>query len=525
MNIQTERLENHTARLTVQVDAGRFDVAKKEAARKIAKKINIPGFRRGKAPYKILANYVGEAAIIEDAAEIIANQVYPTALDESGLEPYGPAAFEDFTADPPTLIFVLPLEPEIDLGDYRSIRLDYAVPQVEDADVDKVFKELQEEHSVIEESAKPVALGDRLTVDIHAVLVEDDKDDQPETQDATAVESAEASEAGEAHSDDEHTADIDKHFDDDATVLLHRHDSVLVLSDSHPEFVPGFNDALVGATNGETREFVLPFPDDAEKYEELAGEEGKFEVTIKKIETMTLPALNDDFAARVTADEKDEDGEAKSLTLLELRMRIRENLTKEAENKAKDAYFNQVLADMVDRATIAYPEVMVKEQVNSRLQYLDQELRRQGLTLDDYMRIMNKSREDLEAEHRDTAVHDLEQGLVMRQVIENEKIVVDDAAVDDEIASLVSQYGEQADSMRSLFSTPTMRQNLRSELIHRRAVDRVIAIAKGEAPELEVVEEPESEDVGVQAAEDTSVQDVELPENMGEESTQEGDVS
>ncbi len=520
MNIQTERLENHTARLTVQVDAGRFDAAKKEAARKIAKKINIPGFRRGKAPYKILANYVGEAAIIEDAAEIIANQVYPTALDESGLEPYGPAAFEDFTADPPTLIFVLPLEPEIDLGDYRSIRLDYAAPQVEDADVDKVFKELQEEHSVVEESAKPAALGDRLTVDIHAVLVDDDEDDQTATQDADAVESAEASEPVEADSadeDDEHAADIDNHFDDDATVLLHRHDSVLVLSDSHPEFVPGFNDALVGATVGETREFVLPFPDDAEKYEDLAGEEGKFEVTIKKIETMTLPALNDDFAARVTADEKGEDGEAKSLTLLELRIRIRENLTKDAENKARDAYFNQVLTDMVERATIAYPEVMVKEQVNSRLQYLDQELRRQGLTLDDYMRIMNKSREALEAEHRDTAIHDLEQGLVMRQVIENEKIVVDDAAVDEEITSLVSQYGEQADSMRSLFATPAMRQNLLSELVHRRAVDRVVAIAKGEALELEEVEEPESED--------TSVQDVELPENMGEESTQEGDVS
>ncbi|MBZ0310400.1 MAG: hypothetical protein K8I82_30340, partial [Anaerolineae bacterium] len=168
MNIQTERLENHTARLTVEIEAERFDQAKKEAARRIAKKVNIPGFRRGKAPYKILVSYVGEASIIEEAVEIIGNQIYPDALKEAKLEPYGPGSLEDFSVDPvPSFKFVLPLEPEINLGDYRSIRFPYSENPVEDTDVDKVFDNLLEQNAVIEESSKPVASGNRVVVDIH----------------------------------------------------------------------------------------------------------------------------------------------------------------------------------------------------------------------------------------------------------------------------------------------------------------------------------------------------------------------
>ncbi|MCB9453637.1 MAG: trigger factor [Anaerolineaceae bacterium] len=508
MNIQTERLDNHTARLTVEIDAERFDSAKKEAARKIAKKVNIPGFRRGKAPYKILANYIGEAAIIEDAAEIIANQVYPEALDESGLNPYGPASFEDFSADPPKLIFVLPLEPEIDLGDYRVLRLDYTAPVVEDSDVESVFKELQEQHALIEESSKPVAMGNRLTVDIHAVLVDED---EAETESEAAPETvAEAAEAEADDTEEEHDdMDMDSHFHDDDKVLLHRHDSIIVLNDDHAEFAPGFNAALVGAAVGETREFELEFPDDAEKYENLAGEKGNFVVTIKKVETMTLPELTDDFAARVTAEEKGEDGEPKPLTLLELRMRIRENLEKNAKNQANDTYFSQALENLVEGAKIAYPEAMVKDQINTRLRYLDQELRRQGLTLEDYMRILNKSREDVEADNRDAAVRELEQGLVLRQIVQDEKITVPESAVDEEITAMVAQYGDQAEAMRSLFSTASMRDNLYSELTQRQAVERVIAIAKGEAPEITAEELPQSEDSGVADVENTPGEDVE----------------
>lgn len=490
MNIQTERLENHTARLTVEIEAERFDQAKKEAARRIAKKVNIPGFRRGKAPYKILVSYVGEASIIEEAVEIIGNQIYPDALKEAKLEPYGPGSLEDFSVDPvPSFKFVLPLEPEINLGDYRSIRFPYSENPVEDTDVDKVFDNLLEQNAVIEESSKPVASGNRVVVDIHATLVE-----EKAAEDAAEEPAEVEAEAEENPESDEDKPEIDKHFHDDATVLLHRHDAfVTIKEDDADEIAPGFNAALIGAAAGETRQFVVDFPDDADKYQDAAGKQGEFIVTVKKVENMTLPTLNDEFAARVTADEKDENGEAKPLTLLELRMRIRENLQKETVERAKEAYFNQVVDALVEQASIAYPEEMVAEQIESRLQYLDQELRRQKLTLDDYMRILGKTRADVEAEQREPVVRDLERGLVLRQIIEDEKLTVSDADIEAEITRLTEAYGEQAAAMRSLFATPAMRERLHGDLTQRQAVDRVIAIAKGEAPEL-VVDLPEQVD-------------------------------
>ncbi|MBZ0276680.1 MAG: hypothetical protein K8I60_11070, partial [Anaerolineae bacterium] len=301
-------------------------------------------------------------------------------------------------------------------------------------------------------------------------------------------------EAAESAETDEDQPEIDKHFHDDATVLLHRHDAfVTIKEDDADEIAPGFNAALIGAAAGETRQFVVDFPDDADKYQDAAGKQGEFIVTVKKVENMTLPTLNDEFAARVTADEKDENGEAKPLTLLELRMRIRENLQKETVERAKEAYFNQVVDALVEQASIAYPEEMVAEQIETRLQYLDQELRRQKLTLEDYMRILGKTRADVEAEQREPVVRDLERGLVLRQIIEDEKLTVSDADIEAEITRLTEAYGEQAAAMRSLFATPAMRERLHGDLTQRQAVDRVIAIAKGEAPEL-VVDLPEQVD-------------------------------
>src|SRR5690606_36366724 len=132
LNIQTERLADHTARFTVEVEEERQEKAKQEAAKKIAHRVNIPGFRKGKAPYRILVNYVGEAAILEDAVDVLGNDVYKDVLEQSDIQPYGPAALEDFGIDPqPTFKFVVPLQPTVDLGEYNTVRLDYEAAQVE----------------------------------------------------------------------------------------------------------------------------------------------------------------------------------------------------------------------------------------------------------------------------------------------------------------------------------------------------------------------------------------------------------
>lgn len=477
MNIQTERLENHTARLTVEVEAAQLEKAKQDAARKIARQVNIPGFRKGKAPYRVLVNYLGEGAILEEAVETLGNQVYKNVLDEAEVEPYGPGSLEDFSIEPqPTFKFVVPLQPTVDLGNYRDIRLEYEAPVIDDKAVDDRLKALLEREALIEESSKPVAAGNRVTLSMKAEYL-----DVEDTED----EAEDSEEEAEAHEHDHEAHDHDHNEKD--RVFIDNDNMVFRLTEDR-EPAPGFTEALIGATVGERREFEITYPDDAEEYEHLAGRRVKFDVTIRKIETVTLPELNDDFAARVSPPK--EEGEEPP-TLLQLRMNIREELEREAKEAADSAYAQQVLDKIIEQATFAYPEMLVTDEIEHLLRHLDSDLRRSGLTLDDYMKVANKSREDLHNDYRDSAVANIKRSLAVRELIRAEQITISDEQVTSEIDKIATQFGAQAAAFRSIYEGGTMRDNLRNDLLYRQVMERIASIGKGEAPEL-VAESPEA---------------------------------
>jgi len=459
LNIQTERLENHTARFTVEVDNERLEKAKRTAAGRLAKRVNIPGFRKGKAPYKVLVSFLGEGAILEDAVEVLGNEIYKDALDQSEIEPYGPGSLEDFKVEPqPTFQFIVPLQPSVTLGDYRSVRVPYESPAVDDKAVNDAIEGMRERLAVIEESHQPVAAGNRVMVSLTGTFLDDD----PEAAD-TETEAAESAAAEEETEDSE----------PENKVFIQR-DEIMFLLTSDREPAPGFSDALVGAAADERREFEITYPDDKEEFQNLSGRHVKFDVTVKKIETMTMPALNDDFAARVTESEE------KPLTLLELRMRTRENLQKTADERAISEYSHHVLHEMIDLSTVAFPEALVEDQIQHLLQHVDSDLRQRGITLDDYMKITGKTLDDLRSEYREQAVETIEHSLVLQELTKAEQIVVDDARIDEEIEKVVAQFGEQADAFRKFYSRKDARENLRNDLTNRAINDRIAAIAKGE---------------------------------------------
>ncbi|MEP7290582.1 MAG: trigger factor, partial [Chloroflexota bacterium] len=370
MNIQTERLEDQTARVTVEIDTERLDAAKQKAAQQISRKVNIPGFRKGKVPYRVLLNYVGEPAIVEEAVELLGQEVYKEMLPQTGLDPYGPGMLSDIKTDDatPTFVYIVPLQPSINLAEYRSIQLPYEEPETTDESVNRALKNLQEQNAVVEESHQPVALNNRLTVDLHSYILEA----HVEAAEAASAEAeadladAEVEPATDEHEHEEEDDHDHEQEDDhghshvageDGTPYIHEHDMQLML-DEDDEPTPGFNDALVGANVGDSREFVLTFPDDAEKYQDMAGKTVKYYVDVKKIESLTLPDLTDEFAARVTKDEE------KQLTLLELRMRVRENLKSRLEENYKSEYVRKALDQIVEGADIRFPEAMVADQVD-----------------------------------------------------------------------------------------------------------------------------------------------------------------
>lgn len=500
MNIQTERLENHTARFTVEVESERLDAAKKAAAKKIARQVRIPGFRKGKAPYKVMVNYVGEAAILEDAIEDLGNEIYSDVLKESDVQPYGPGSLEDFQVEPqPVFKFVVPLQPTVDLGAYRDIRIDYEAAVVEDSDVDEALKALQEREALIEESSKPVAAGNRVTVSIKGEYLDSEDGADDETAEEAADDAGDEEETGE---------------DTPSNNVFIENDQVIFSLTEDNEPAPGFTEALAGANVGDRREFEITYPDDEDEYQHLSGRHVKFDVTIKKIETVTLPELNDAFAARVGESEQEEGDEPQSL--LQLRMKIRKDLEEQAEEQAKAEYAQGVLESIMDQATFAYPEALVSDQVHHILHHLDQDLRQRGLTLDDYMKVMGKSHEDLHEDYNDSAIETIKRSLTIRELIDIEQIEVTESDIDSEIDRVVAQFGEQAAAFRSIYNNPTVRENLSNDLLTRKVMDRIASIARGDNPEIGAAqEEPAAEVVSLEA--ETEADEVEMDNDSEDE--------
>jgi trigger factor len=314
---------------------------------------------------------------------------------------------------------------------------------------------MRQQRALIEESHQPAAPGNQVQIKVRAdLLPEDDAQDSTETDDDGDAEDPRGS-----------------------RMLIDRDEIAVRLTDEG-EMMPGFTAALVGAAVGERREFDLIYPDDEEKYPELHGRRVHFDVTVNKIETVTLPELNDAFAARVTETEDT------PLSLLELRVRVREQLQLRADDEAKAEYAAAVLEQITEQAQVSYPEALLMDQIDHMLQHVDNDLRQRGLTLQDYMRISGKTIDDLRAEQREAAEVAIRRSLVLHELEHAEQIEVTEQQVDEEIEKIVSQFGDQASAFRSMYRRREMRDNLRHELTSRMIMERVVAIGRGEAPDL-----------------------------------------
>jgi len=483
LNVQTERIDNHKAQFTVEIEDKQLDEAKKKAAKKISRNVRIKGFRKGKAPYRIISQYVGEAAILEEAIEILGNDIYKDALDESGVEPYGPGMLDDFQVDPsPTFVFSVPLQPEVDLKDYTDVRLDFEEPEVSDEDVENALKSMQRQQAeVIDDEVEEVEAGHRVTMDLHSEFVDGE---EPEDEDAEETD------------DDEEDADDTPNVPKKGDQFLHRHDATLVLEPDDEPILPGFVDSMVGAKLDEDVEFELTIPEDDEDYKDIAGRKVKFQITVKQIEGIETPELNDDFARQIA----EADGEEEPLDLEGLRKRTREELEEEALENAKSQYGDKVLAEVIKGAEVAFPELMVEEQIDDMLQDLDGNLQQQGLNLETYMRITGATKETLQEQYRDQAIETLKRTLVLRELVEAQGIEIGDEQIEKRIDEMMIQFGGQGDAIRQYFDTPQMRQNMLNDLLIDNIMTRLVAIGQGKDPEEAVAEREAQRDAESQKA-------------------------
>ncbi len=455
MNIETTMVETRVAQLVVTVDDERVMQAKRAAARKMAKQINIPGFRKGKIPYSVLVRYVSEDGILEAALDDLGQEIYREALEAENLEPAAQGEFEKFERDPLTLTYKVPLVPEVNLGDYRDIRVDYTPEEVEDGDIDEMVEAAQERNAVTEPMERAAELGDIVTLTYRGVMVdEDDPDDEDEW-----------------------------YSEEDAEITLDD-DSIIPM--------PGFHDEVIGMSVGETREFTIAFPEDYHN-KSLIGEKIKNTVTISEVKAKVLPELDDDFAQEAS------NGEAE--TMEAYREQLREQLTTMRTQMYDNEYSQQVLDKMVEGATIAYAEVSMTQEIDAAMDRQTQDARSRGLTLEDYLVIQGKSEEEMRAELKPEAEENLKRGSVMQQLVIEEKITIEDGDIDAQIDQMFYGGGGNIDDemrqtlRQAVMSSPDSIMQISNQAITTKAVNRIVAIGKGEAPdlaELETAEEAEA---------------------------------
>ncbi|MFN2148753.1 MAG: trigger factor [Anaerolineales bacterium] len=456
MKIESKELEDRQVELTVEVPDDQLQRAMRAAARRLSKETKIPGFRPGKAPYEVMVSKFGEETIFEEALDDLGQEVYRAAIDEAELEPYAPGIFNEIVSrEPLTLRFTVPLAPAIDLGDYRSLRVPYEVSQVTDEALEEAMEELRQRQALIEPADRPAQEGDVVVLDVFGELTDDGEEEDKRLVDTKGV-------------------------------------SVLV--EEKTDFpVEGVFEHLKGLSAGEERSFDFTFPEDYQA-EDLRGRTARFTLKCQEVKSRIVPDWSDDLAQSI--------GEFESL--LDLRVKLRESLQKQAERDAEGAYTDEVMEQLVKQASVSYPPTVLEEEVERMLRDLSVRLRSQNLSLEDYLKVESKSLDDLRKELEPDARERIARGLILGEIVDQEKLDVEADELENEINRIVEPLGsEGTQELKKAFQSDAGRRRVALDLLTDKAVSRLLAIARGEDIEaLQAAEnEPPEEQAGAEESE------------------------
>ena len=453
MKIEQKPLDTCEVELTVEVDAEQLEKAKRAVARRLAQKHSIPGFRKGKAPYEVVLRAVGEGAVMEGAVNELGQDVYKAALEEAKLEPYAPSELAEVKLNPMVFVFKVPTRPEVDLGAYRSVRLGYTEPDVTEEALNETLERMREHQAVLEPVERAALIGDVIMLDISGVL----KPPPPAAPDEPSPEN-------EAASPPEPPGDEFLMDDKDVEVLL------------QPDLnwpLPGFAEKVVGIAAGDERHFELNFPDNYGN-ESLRGRLAHFDVKCNSVKSRTLPEWDDELAKSL--------GDYESLA--DLRAKVRDELLELAKRRLDEEYGKSVVDTVVAGTTVKYPPALLAREVDDLVDDLDRRLREQKLTVKEYMKIQKITEEQMRQDLQPHARERLRRSLALSKVIEIEGLTVTEEEVAAHIETATAPFGAQAEQFKTLLNSEPGRRSIRVDLLSRRAVDRVKAIAKGENPPL-----------------------------------------
>ncbi|HBX70783.1 MAG TPA: trigger factor [Chloroflexi bacterium] len=453
MKIEKELLEDHQIRLHVEFEVEPFEKAKHLAARKIAKKVKVPGFRPGKAPYNVIVRQVGEAAVVEEAMDGFIDEVYPQMLKEAEIRPYGPGSLEKVIGlEPPIFDFLVPLEPQVELGDYKALEIAYETPEIGEDEVDEQIEELRQQQAVTETSTEPATEGNRVFYSVSANRAEVEEGQETE-------------------------------------IFPVRFNSLIIEAEGENQNqwpFPGFSANLKGMSIEEEKDIIYTYPEDHED-ENLQSVEAIFHATVTNIQKVSLPEIDDEFAK--TASDFD--------TLEELIADIKENLGKQKQNEYDSDYNDLVLNTLVEESTVKFPPQMLEDEKKDMLSNLEYRLSQQGINFDLYLQIRNMTKEDLEAEVAPLAEERVKRGLVLAEVAKAENLQIDPqqlAAEAGRTMEIVTRGMSPKDTKEFQKSDylSSLVNSIMADMMTRKSMNYLRAVAKGDPLPEEETEESDT---------------------------------
>jgi trigger factor len=470
--------------MTVELEQERMERAKKRAARQLSKRGKIAGFRPGKAPYDVVRRQYGDEAIIEAALDILLDEVYPEALEQADLKPAAAGSLEKMESiDPPKFLFTVPLMPEVDLGDYRKIRVPYKYKKPGKAEVDAKLEELQKMYATLDQVDRPIQDGDYIKADIIGKKV-----------------GAKG---------------------DDAIVYQEENHPVFVTTKSREAEQPftGFAKKLIGMSNGETKTVSKKFPQDHAD-ENLRGETVKYKVTVNSVYGTTYPEVDDDFVKKLGAGETVED----------LRNFLEQDLEAESRSEYDDEYFTEVIEKIKKSATIKYPPQVLEHEIEDVLEDIKQRLAQQNMEFDAYLKMQEKTLEEFtEEEVRPVAIKRLERSLIFDEIARAEKVGFDEKQLEEEFNRTVEDLARQGYDLNQVKGgkraekdiANRIAQQSAAQLITRLTLDKIKEIATGELAKAEKAAKKAAEEAEKAKAAEEAKEEAEKNEKAEENNTAE----
>ena len=443
MTAKWEKKEGNEGVLTFEVDEKTFDQALDEAFKKVSKDVQIPGFRKGKVPRPIFEQRFGVESLYQDAVDLILQDAYSEAIDEVDITPVDQPEvdIEQIEKGKPVIFSAtVTVKPEVKLGEYKGLEVEDQKVTVTDEDVNDELEALREKQAelVVKEEGT-VEEGDTVVIDFEG------------------FKDGEAFEGGAAEN---HSLEI-----------------------GSGNFIPGFEEQLIGKSAGEETEVNVTFPEDYQA-EDLAGQDAVFKVKIHDIKFKELPELDDEFAKDV-----DDDVE----TLDELKQKTKDRLVEEEETEIENQKRESLINQASENAEIDIPEAMVTNELDRMMQEFEQRLQMQGMTLEMYTQLSGQTEDDLKEQMREDARKRVQTSLTLEAIANTEELEASDEDVDKQLEEMASQYQMEVDQLRQMLGGNT--DALKGDLKLQKAIDFLLEEAKLVEPkEVEETEEQDREE-------------------------------